>query len=107
MNLRGAPTATPFVTNIDYDAKGQRTLIEYGNGVKTQYTYDEETFRLIRLRTVRGGQTPLQDLQYTYDPTGNITQIRDDAQKTFFHDNQQVLPENRLCLRRDLPSDPG
>ena len=25
--------STPFVTNIDYDAKGQRALIEYGNGV--------------------------------------------------------------------------
>ena len=32
---RGEP-ATPFVTNIDYNAKGQRTLIEYGNGVRTQ-----------------------------------------------------------------------
>ena len=29
-NLRGAAVATPFVTNIDYDAKGQRTRIDYG-----------------------------------------------------------------------------
>jgi hypothetical protein len=35
VNLCGAPFATPFVTNIDYDAKGQRVLIEYGNGVRT------------------------------------------------------------------------
>jgi hypothetical protein len=28
VNLRGAATATPFVTNIDYNAKGQRTLIQ-------------------------------------------------------------------------------
>ena len=26
---------TPFVTNIDYNAKGQRDLIEYGNGART------------------------------------------------------------------------
>ncbi len=26
VNLRGAAVATPFVTDIDYDAKGQRTL---------------------------------------------------------------------------------
>ena len=33
VNLRGAATTTTFVGKIDYDAKGQRTRIEYGNGV--------------------------------------------------------------------------
>ena len=47
------PTATPFVTDIDYDAKGQRTLIDYGNGVRTTYAYDPLTFRLTRLTTTR------------------------------------------------------
>ena len=41
------------VTDIDYDAKGQRTLIDYGNGVRTTYLYDPETFRLSRLLTRR------------------------------------------------------
>ena len=40
VNLRGAATATPFVTNIDYNAKGQRTLIDYANGAQTTYEYD-------------------------------------------------------------------
>ena len=31
--LRGAALVTSFITNIDYDAKGLRMLIEYGNGV--------------------------------------------------------------------------
>jgi RHS repeat-associated protein len=79
------------VTNIDHDAKGQRTLIEYGNGAKTEYTYDEKTFRLMHLKTMRGGAV-LQDLFYTYDPVGNITRIRDDAQQTIFFNNQVVLP---------------
>ena len=35
VNLRGAAVATPFITDIDYNAKGQRTLIDYGNGVRT------------------------------------------------------------------------
>ena len=35
VNLQGTSTATPFVTDIDYNAKGQRTLIEYGNGAST------------------------------------------------------------------------
>jgi RHS repeat-associated protein len=89
------PSSANFhaVTNIDYDAKGQRTLIEYGNGAKTTYTYDEQTFRLMRLLTVRAnGSSPLQDLNYTYDPVGNITRIRDDAQQTIYFNNQVVSP---------------
>jgi RHS repeat-associated protein len=93
INLRGAEAATPFVTNINYDAKGQRTLIEYGNTVKTNYEYDPLTFRLTHLRTLRGAEQ-LQDLSYTYDPSGNITRIRDDAQQTSYFNNQVVTPSN-------------
>ena len=87
------PSSANFhtVTNIDHDAKGQRTLIEYGNGAKTEYTYDEKTFRLMHLKTTQGGAV-LQDLFYTYDPVGNITRIRDEAQQTIFFNNQVVLP---------------
>src|SRR5262249_20179098 len=53
VNLRGAAAATTFVTNIDYNAKGQRTLIHYGNGAETTYAYDAQTFRLNRLKTTR------------------------------------------------------
>ncbi|MEG3918508.1 SpvB/TcaC N-terminal domain-containing protein [Microcoleus sp. T3_A4] len=80
------------VTNIDYNAKGQRTKIEYGNGAKTEYTYDDKTFRLTHLKTTRGGAV-FQDLFYTYDPVGNITRIRDDAQQTIFFKGQVVLPQ--------------
>ena len=91
VNLRGAAAATSFVTNIDYNAKGQRQLIVYGNGVRTAYEYDPFTFRLIRLRSTRpAGLNGLasqlftdpgvvQDLLYTYDPAGNITRIADVA----------------------------
>ena len=30
------------VKNIDYNAKGQRTLIAYGNGATTTYAYDRK-----------------------------------------------------------------
>src|SRR5207237_5974899 len=76
VNLRGVATATPFVSNIDNNAKGQRTRIDYGNGASTIYEYDPDTFRLIHLNTQRGG-TLLQDLSYTYDPAGSIPQIQD------------------------------
>lgn len=81
-----------YVERIAYNARGQRTLIVYGNGVATRYEYDDRTFRLTRLRTERGGwadllltfqpdgpDTDLQDLAYEYDLAGNITAIHDRA----------------------------
>jgi RHS repeat-associated protein len=91
-DLRGAATGTVFVANIDYDAKGQRTLIEYGNGVRTGYRYHPSTFRLSHLFTVRGTER-LQDLAYTYDPAGNLLHIRDAAQQTRFFRNRRVDPD--------------
>src|SRR5262249_46769920 len=49
VNLRGAAALTPFLTNLDYNAKGQRELCEYGNGARTTYVYDPDMFRLIDL----------------------------------------------------------
>jgi RHS repeat-associated protein len=103
VQLPGAEVETAFVKNIDYNAKGQRTQIEYGSGldpndetvkgVTTTYTYDEKTFRLMRLRTGRSnGSAPPQDLRYTYDPVGNITHIRDAAMKTVTWDGETVAP---------------
>ncbi len=87
-----------FVKNIDYNARGQHTLIEYGNGVITNYTYESETFRLSTLNTTRKGtQLPkeLQQLTYTYDPVGNITEISDDAHPKIFNSNRVVEPRSR------------
>ena len=90
-NLRGAVAVTSFVKNLDYNAKGQRELIEYGNSVRTTYAYDSLTFRLISLNTDRGADA-LQDLSYTYDPVGNLTHIRDSAQETIYFRNRRVEP---------------
>ena len=84
-------TTTTFVTDIDYNAKGQRELIAHGNNVKTVYEYDPLTFRLAHLQTSRGAEL-LQDLRYSYDPVGNITYIRDDAQQTLYFQNEVVEP---------------
>jgi YD repeat-containing protein len=109
VNLRGVqrngqPVWTPFIRNINYDAKGQRTLVQYANGAKTAYDYDDKTFRLMHLKTARASSQNglaaqifknagiIQDLRYTYDPAGNITRIEDTALKTVFNANQQVNP---------------
>ncbi|WP_236644119.1 RHS repeat domain-containing protein [Sorangium cellulosum] len=91
--IRGAVAWTTFVDDIDYDAKGQRERIEYGNGTVTEYTYDPLTYRLSRLRTTRSSDsTVLQNLRYVYDPVGNIVEIGDSAQQTVFFNNAVVSP---------------
>jgi len=78
-----------YIKNIDYNEKGQRTKIIYGNDVKTEYIYDNKTFRLRNLETKRIDNSLLQKLSYIYDPTGNITTITDDAVPTVFFNNMQ------------------
>ena len=98
-------------------------LIDYGNGAQTTYDYDPLTFRLVHLLTRRNpvafpGDCPqpppdgwpgcqVQNLHYTYDPIGNITHIRDDAQQTIYLPQQTRRAERRLHLRRHLPADRG
>jgi RHS repeat-associated protein len=91
--LRGAVEWKSFVTDIDYNAKGQRKLIRYGNGVETTYDYDPLTFRLISLKTTGSTSGDLQNLFYAYDPSGNITYIKDEAQQTIFFANTKVTPD--------------
>ncbi len=92
--LRGGANGTVFVSNIDYDAKGQRELVEYGNGTKTEYIYDPLTYRLTNLKTVKTANGKgFQDLYYVYDPVGNIMGIRDDAQQEIYFKNQKVSPD--------------
>ena len=95
VTLREGTTDTDYVRNIDYDAKGQRTRIDYGNDVATTYDYDPLTFRLNRLTTNGlADSNRLQDLVYTYDPIGNITQIQDNAVPVVFYNNQKITGRN-------------
>ncbi|WP_424985132.1 SpvB/TcaC N-terminal domain-containing protein [Microbulbifer sp. S227A] len=66
------------ITNIDYDAHGRRLAVDYANGTRREQSFDALSFRLRRQLTRRGA-TVLQDLGYTYDPVGNVTEIRDAA----------------------------
>jgi RHS repeat-associated protein len=100
--MNGTPVWTSLVTDIDYDAKGQRERVAYGNGTSTAYSYDLLTFRLTQLRTTRPGKpdttaskifgdaTLVQNLRYTHDPVGSPTRIEDAALKTVFSANVKV-----------------
>jgi RHS repeat-associated protein len=95
----GQPVWSAYVTGIEYDAKAQRSLISYGNGAVTEYSHDAETFRLTRLLTTRphppgNAVDILQDLNYTYDPKGNVTYLEDNAQQKNFFRQQMTQPVN-------------
>ncbi len=89
----GAVIASTYIENIDYNEKGQREKIKYGNKVIAKYEYDKETFHLKSLESTRQNDL-LQDLTYTYDAVGNITAIKDDAFDSEFFSNRVVDPIN-------------
>jgi hypothetical protein len=105
---------TLYVERIAYDAKGQRALIAYGNGVMTRYAYDPHTFRLQRLRSERytrpddvtyhpGGEA-LQDFGHDYDLVGNILAISDRAPGSGIPNNPEALNVGDAALAQLLVS---
>lgn len=82
------------VTAVEYNPKGQITRLAYGNSTVTTRNYDRRTFELKRLRTTAQGGRVVQDLNYTYDPVGNISSISDSAQQTIFFHNTVVSASN-------------
>jgi RHS repeat-associated protein len=83
-----------YIKDIDYDEKGRRSKIIYGNDVSTRFYYDKKTFRLLRLETKRQVGDPLQDWHYTYDAFGNVTHIDDKVAPVEFYKNSAV---SSLC----------
>lgn len=96
VRVRGAAAWTTFVSDVDYNARGQRLRIDYGNGTSSAYEHDARTFRLRRLATTRAADNAtLQDLLYTYDPVGNVVEVRDQAQQDVFFANAVVSAGGR------------
>ena len=111
---RCGSTATVYVERIAYDAKGQRTLIAYGNGLLTRYAYDPRTFRLARLRTepyapdgatYRPTGPPLQDHGYDLRPGRQHPRHPGPhaGQRHHQHRGGHRRARPRLHLRPDLP----
>ncbi len=93
-NVRGLNTTA--VSSIRYNALGQRTRIDYGNNTRTEYIYDANTFKVRQIRTTRTTDTKvLQELDYFYDPVGNITWQQDAVQATVFFANGVAGPDNK------------
>ncbi len=68
-----------YVNNILYDEYGQRVLIEYGNGVKTEYTYDAERRWLKNIKTENKYSQQFQNINYGFDFAGNVSFYTNDC----------------------------
>src|SRR5262249_25563029 len=71
-----------IASNIETNARGQRTHALLGHGGESTQEFDPETFRLQRLSAYRssGPARNYLDIEYTHDPVGNITRWIDRAQ---------------------------
>ncbi|WP_060507088.1 RHS repeat-associated core domain-containing protein [Pseudomonas sp. NBRC 111124] len=98
LTLNGAKEQV-IVQAVTHSATGATLREVHGNGVMTTFAYQAQTQRLAGNRTERpgghaAGACVLQDLSYTYDPVGNVTNVRNDAQEVYFWRNQKVVAEN-------------
>ena len=75
-----------FVSLAIYNARGQTTMIVYGNGLMSRCAYEPLTYRLARVRSERYNLAgldfqptgaPLEDRIYAYDLVGNVLGIQD------------------------------
>jgi len=93
--LAGTDQSATLVDEIGYNAFDQTEQETAGNGVISRYLYDPQDGRLNQLHAALPGQPPLQQLNYAYDPVGNLLQIEDAAQPVRFFANQRIEPINR------------
>jgi RHS repeat-associated protein len=59
-----------YLNQLDYDKFGQRVFVDFGNGVRTNYSYNPLNRRLSVLKAGKGRL--FQNLTYEYDKVGNI-----------------------------------
>lgn len=97
-NAYGQPTqAAPYVTAIDFDARGSIKSMTYANGIRTQY--EMNNFDLpSRISATKG--TPLIDLNYTYDWNHNVSRIWDPVGQGLQYRDMQYDDLDRLTMAK-------
>ncbi len=95
-SLKQANGAPPQVLlkSIYYSAHGQIESETAGNDVTTAYTYCPKTLRLKKSLAQNAQDKILQQLEYQYDPVGNILSIEDKADVSAFFSNEEIKPKS-------------
>lgn len=94
VKLVNAESTQTLVSDIHYNALGAVEQETAGNGVISRAVYDQGDGRLLRL-LAQSAERTFQDLNYTYDPVGNVVSIEDAAQSTEYFSQQRTDPINR------------
>lgn len=84
-----------LVSAIRYNAQGQIESETAGNGLIARAEYSRDDGRLLRLLASVGTHPPLQDLNYVYDPVGNVISLEDKTQAVSWFNNQRIDPVSR------------
>ncbi|MBO4655133.1 MAG: hypothetical protein J5644_06280, partial [Bacteroidales bacterium] len=71
-------TSYQYIDSIKYNEFGMKEAVYYGNGASIFYKYDILQ-RLSNIHSRTNFNEPLQNITYTYDSVGNITNILNDA----------------------------
>ena len=85
-----------YVANIGYDEYGQRVYIKYGNGVETNYTYDEDMRWLKHIDTENTYGTQYQNIDYSFDDVGNVLGYENNCMNGSRYRTQQTYTYDAL-----------
>jgi RHS repeat-associated protein len=79
----GLVTGLKAIADATLNARSQRETLVLGNGVVLASSFDPETWRTRNIRSTRPGAAAavLQDIDYVYDPVGNIVATVDKVQQ--------------------------
>jgi RHS repeat-associated protein len=80
----------PILEDAQYNADGQPIKQLTGNKVVRTWKYDLADGRLTNMMAGVAGQPELQNLEYFYDPVGNVVRIDNHAFKPVFFKNQLI-----------------
>ena len=85
-----------YVADIRYDEYGQRVYIKYGNGVETNYTYDENMRWLKHIGTENKYGTQYQNINYSFDDVGNVLGYKNDCMNGARYSTEQTYTYDAL-----------
>ncbi|AXI63130.1 toxin [Pseudomonas kribbensis] len=90
LQLNGQTNWQTVLQDAQYNAAGRIIEQQTGNGVVSHWHYRATDGRLDRHSVQKDSGSALQDFEYEYDRTGNITRILDHAYTPSYFSNQRV-----------------
>lgn len=104
-NQAGWLNAVPgYITSISYNARGQKSQMNYANGISTTWSYYDQPADTLKNLAVKqrltGPGNSYQNFTYTYDPVGNVLSVNDanfSGLKSFGYDDLNRVVSSNGC----------